>query len=95
VAAVTAAAAAEKTKATTATTVIGTKPHGKRNNSALTATRKSSMIPRIVSSSRPTRTNSPRVGGPNAVTDRDRGPKIMTQHYKNGLIKINHHTQQY
>jgi len=65
----------------------------KEKNSALTATRKSSMIPRIVSPSRPTRTNAPRDGGPNAETDRDRGPKIMTQHYKNGLIKINHHTQ--
>ena len=76
-------------------TVIGTKPHGKRKSSALTATRKSSTIPRIVSPSRPTRTNAPRDGAPNAETDRDRGPKIMTQHYENGLIKINHHTQQH
>jgi len=73
------------------------KPHGKRKNSALTATRKLSTIPRIVSPSRPTRTNapSPRDGGPNAETDRDRGPKIMTQHYEDVLIKINHHTQQH
>jgi len=89
------AAAAEKAKATTATTVIGTKPHGKRKNFALTATRKSSTIPRIVFPSRSTRTNAPRDGAPNAETDRDWGPKIMTQHYENGLIKINHHTQQH
>jgi len=52
-------------------------------------------IPRIVSPSRPTRTNTPRDGGPNAETVRDRGPKTMTQHYEIGLIKINHHTQQH
>jgi len=85
VVAATAVVAAEKAKATTATTVLGTKPHGKRKNSALTATRKSSTIPQIVSPSRPTRTNAPRDGGPNAEIDRDRGPKIMTQHYENGL----------
>ena len=45
----------------------------KEKNSALTATRKSSMLPQIVSPSRPTRTNAPREGGPNAETDRDRG----------------------
>ncbi len=67
----------------------------KEKNSALTATRKLSTIPRNVSPLRPTRTNAPRVGGPNAETDRERGPKIMTQHYENGLIKKNHHTQQH
>ena len=87
--------AAEKAKAMTVTAVIGTKPHGKRKNSALTATRKSSTIPRIVSPLRPTRTNAPRDGAPNAETDRDQGPKIMTHHYENGLIKINHHIQQH
>ena len=32
--------------------------------------------------------------GTKKTTDRDRGPKIMTQHYENGLVKINHHVYQ-
>jgi len=84
-----AAAVATTAKAAIATTELGTKPHGKRNNCAQSATRRSSMIPRIVSPSRQTRPNAPRDGAPNAETDRDRGLKIMTQHYENGLVKIN------
>jgi hypothetical protein len=65
----------------------------KEKNSALTATKKLTTIPRIVSPSRPTRTNAPRDGALNAETGRDRGPTIKTQHYGNELIKINLHTQ--
>jgi hypothetical protein len=43
-----------------------------------------STIPQIVSPLRQTRTNAPRDGASNAKTDRDQGPTIMTQHYKNG-----------
>ena len=50
--AVVTAAAAATAKAAAVTTVIGTKPHGKRKNSALTATRRLPMTPRIVSPSR-------------------------------------------
>ena len=46
------AAATAKAKAVAVTPVIGTKPHGKRKNSALTATRRLPMTPRIVSPSR-------------------------------------------
>ncbi len=83
-----------KEKAEAATTVISTKHHGKRKNSAQTATRRSSTILWIVSPSRQTKTNAPRDGASNAKTDRDRGPKIITQHYKNGSLKINHHIHQ-
>ena len=71
------------------------KPHGRRKNSAQTATRRSSTIPRIVSPSRQTKPNAPRDGAPNARTDRDWGPKIMMQHYKIGSVKINHQIYQY
>ncbi len=43
----------------------------KAKNSAQTATRRSSTIPRIVSPSRQTRPNAPRDGAPNGRTDRD------------------------
>ncbi len=71
-----------------ATTAVGTKSHGKRKNSAPTARRWSSTIPRSVSPSKRTRTNAPRDGAPNAGSDRDQGPRIMMQ-YQNGLVKIN------
>jgi hypothetical protein len=74
--------------------VISTKPHGKRKNSAQTATRRLSTIPQIVSLLRQTRTNAPRDGASNAKTDRDWGHKIMTQHYANGFVKINYHVHQ-
>jgi hypothetical protein len=80
-------AAAAKEKAAAATTVIGTKPHGRRKNSAQNATRRSSTIPRIVSPSRQTKPNAPRDGAPNARTDRDWGPQITMQHYKIGSVK--------
>jgi hypothetical protein len=69
--------------------------HGKINNSAQTATRRSSMILRIVSLSRQTRPNAPRDEAPNTETDRDRGLKITIQHYENGLVKINPKIYQY
>ena len=68
----------------------------KEKNSARTATRWSSTIlRRSVSPLRQTRPNAPRDGAPNATTDRDRGPKIITQHYENGLAKINYHFYQW
>ncbi len=75
-----AAAAVAEVKAAVATMAVGTKTHGKRKNSAPTARRWSSMIPRSVSPSKRTRTNSPRDGAPNVRNDRDRGPRIMTQY---------------
>ena len=62
------AAAAAEAKAASASTAVGTKPHGKRKNSAPTARRWSSTILRSVSPSKRTRTNTPRDGAPNGMT---------------------------
>jgi hypothetical protein len=83
-----AAAVAAEAKAAAATAAVGTKPHGKRKNSAPNATKWLSTILRSFSPSRGTRTNAPRDGAPNAGNDRDRGPRIMTQN-QNGFVKIN------
>jgi hypothetical protein len=75
-----AAAAAAAAAVAEAKVEVGTKPHGKRKNSAQTATRWSSMILQTVSPSRPTRTNVPWDGAPNTGDDRNRVPKIMAQY---------------
>jgi hypothetical protein len=67
-----AVAAVAEAKAATATVAVGTKTHGKRKNSAQTATSWSSTIPRSVSASRQTRSNAPQDEAPN--TGNDRGP---------------------
>ena len=67
-------------KLAAATMAVGTKTHGKRKNSAPTATRWSSMILQRVSPSRRTRANAPQNGAPNAGNDRDWGLRIMTQY---------------
>ncbi len=73
-------AAVAEAKAAAATAAVGTKTHGKRKNSAPTATRWWSTIPRSVSPSRQTRTNNPWDGAPNAGNGRDRGDRIMMQY---------------
>ena len=87
-------AEAAEAKAAAATTAVGTKHHGKRQNSAPTATKWSSMILQPVSPSRRTRTNAPQDGAPNVGNDRDWGPRIMTQYYI-GSVKINHNVYQH